>query len=76
MMMFATGVIVTLLVLFVVSTVTSKYAIKRGWYASAIWSEKDQQWKVRGHYLSIAQRIHNGIKYEAVTGEKKVKYMK
>lgn len=74
MMMFATGFLVAMAMMVIASTLSTKYAIKRGWYASAIWSEEDRQWKVRGSYLSIAQKIHNGIRSERIDGKKHVKY--
>lgn len=75
MITFALGFLVAMVMMVVAGTLSTKYAIKRGWYASAIWSEKKKMWIVRGNYLTIAQRIHTGIKHEAVTGEKKVKYI-
>jgi len=51
------------------------FAIKKGWFASAMWSEKEKVWKVRGKYLSVAAKIHAGIQEEYRTGNKTVKYL-
>lgn len=74
-MMFALGFIAAVILMFVAGKLATKYALKKRWYASAIWSEKDQMWKVRGHYLSIGNKIFNGIKHEHATGHKSVKYI-
>lgn len=75
MMMFALGFLVAVVLLMVAGSLATKYALKKRWYASAIWSEKDKVWKVRGHYLSIGNKIFNGIKHEHATGEETVKYI-
>lgn len=74
-----TTVLITILCTFAALMAVAKYAVKvlveKGWYASAFWSVKDQQWKVRGNYLAISQRIYRGIQHDARTGENTVKYI-
>lgn len=68
-------VLATIATLAVIAHFAQKFALKKGWFASAMWSEKEQIWKVRGKYLSISQKIYDGIKHEHRTGEKRVKYV-
>lgn len=75
-MMFALGFVVAVFLMVVVSRSCINYALKKGWYASAVWSEKEKIWKVSGNYLSIGNKIFRGIQHENLTGEKKVKYVK
>lgn len=70
------GFILGVVLLALVGSVATNYAIKRRWYASAIWNESEQIWKVQGHYLSIATKIHDGIRQEQAGGEKSVMYTK
>lgn len=72
---FALGFITAIFIIAFFGGLAQKYAIKKGWFASAVWSEKDGVWKVRGSYLSVASKIHRGILEEYRTGEKKVKYV-
>lgn len=74
-MSFAFGFAVAVVLMIIAGDAATKFAVKKGWYASAMWSEKDKVWKVRGRYLAISQKIFNGIREEALTGEKKVKYI-
>lgn len=69
------GFFIALVLIFILGTVAQKFAIKKGWFASAMWSEKEKAWKVRGKYLSVAAKIHAGIQEEYRTGNKTVKYM-
>lgn len=75
MMMFGLGFVVAIVLMVIAGNLATKFALKKGWYASAIWSEKEQIWKVRGRFLAISHKIFNGIREEALTGEKKVKYI-
>lgn len=75
MMMFALGFAVAVVLMIIAGNAATKFAVKKGWYASAMWSEKEQIWKVRGRYLAVSNKIFNGIREEALTGEKKVKYI-
>ncbi|WWD12683.1 hypothetical protein CPL00172_CDS0098 [Escherichia phage BubbaBully] len=72
---FVIGFIAAIAMVMVVGGAAQKYAIKNGWYASAIWIEKEKCWKVRGRFLSVASRIHAGILEEYRSGRKTVKYV-
>ena len=74
-MMFAIGFVVGIVLLVIASSLATRYMVKKGHYSSAIWSEKDKVWKVRGKYLSIGGKIFHGIKEEHATGRKSVKYI-
>lgn len=65
------GFILTIVLICLAGGAAQKYAIKKGWYASAMWSEKEKRWKVRGRFLSISSKIHGGI----VRGDGSVKYV-
>lgn len=72
---FVIGFIAAIVMVLVVVGVAQKYAIKKGWYASAIWIEKEKRWTVRGRFLSVASKIHSGILEEYRSGRKTVKYV-
>lgn len=72
---FVIGFIAAIVMVLVVGCAAQKYAIKKGWYASAIWIEKEKRWKVRGRFLSVASKIHAGILEEYRSGRKTVKYV-
>lgn len=72
---FVIGFITAIVMVLVVSGAAQKYAIKKGWYASAIWVEKEKRWKVRGRFLSVASKLHAGILEEYRSGRKTVKYV-
>lgn len=65
------GFILALVLIFFAGSAAQKYAIKKGWFASAMWNEKEKCWKVRGRFLSISGKIHGGI----VRGDGSVKYV-
>ena len=69
------GFILTIVLICLAGGAAQKYAIKKGWYASAIWIEKEKRWKVRGRFLSVASKIHSGILEEYRSGRKTVKYV-
>lgn len=75
MLMFSIGFLVAFILMMFAGSLATKYAIKKGWYASAMWSDKDKVWKVRGSYLAISGKIFTGIQDEKLTGVKSVKYM-
>lgn len=72
---FVIGFIAAIAMVMVIGGAAQKYAIKKGWYASAIWIEKEKHWKVRGRFLSVASKIHAGILEEYRSGRKTVKYV-
>lgn len=72
---FVIGFITAIVMVLVVGGAAQKYAIKKGWYASAIWIEKEKRWKVRGRFLSVASKLHAGILEEYRSGRKTVKYV-
>nr|DAE45923.1 MAG TPA: Ellis van Creveld protein 2 like protein [Caudoviricetes sp.] len=72
---FVIGFIAAIVMVLVVGGAAQKYAIKKGWYASAIWVEKEKRWKVRGRFLSVASKLHAGILEEYRSGRKTVKYV-
>lgn len=72
---FVIGFIAAIAMALFVGGIAQKYAIKKGWYASAIWIEKEKRWKVRGRFLSVASKIHSGILEEYRSGRKTVKYV-
>lgn len=72
---FAIGFFTAIVMVWVVGGAAQKYAIKKGWYTSAIWIEKEKRWKVRGRFLSVASKIHAGILEEYRSGLKTVKYV-
>lgn len=72
---FVIGFITAIVMVLVVGGAAQKYAIKKGWYASAIWVEKEKRWKVRGRFLSVASKLHAGILEEYRSGRKTVKYV-
>lgn len=49
-----------------------QHLIDKGWYASAMYSHKENTWKVSGNYLRIGNRILHGIRQESA---EKVKYV-
>lgn len=65
------GFILALVLIYFAGGAAQKYAIEKGWFASAMWSEKEKCWKVRGRFLSISGKIHSGI----VRGDGSVKYV-
>lgn len=72
---FVIGFVTAIVMVLVVGGAAQKYAIKKGWYASAIWIEKEKRWKVRGRFLSVASKLHAGILEEYRSGRKTVKYV-
>ena len=72
---FVLGFITAIAMVMVAGGAAQKYAIKKGWYASAIWIEKEKLWKVRGRFISVASKIHDGILEEYRSGRKTVKYV-
>ena len=68
---FVLGFITAIVMVIVIGGAAQKYAIEKGWFASAMWSEKEKRWKVRGRFLSISGKIHGGI----VRGDGSVKYV-
>lgn len=70
---FFAGYFFALISSFFLATRLQKYAVKKGWFASAVWSEKEKTWKVRGSYLGIATKILRGIRKEP--GANKVQYV-
>lgn len=72
---FVIGFITAIVMVLVVGGAAQKYAIKKGWYASAIWVEKEKRWKVRGRFFSVASKLHAGILEEYRSGRKTVKYV-
>lgn len=72
---FIIGFIAAIAMVLVVCGIAQKYAIKKGWFASAIWVEKEKCWKVRGRFLGVASKIHAGILEEYRSGRKTVKYV-
>lgn len=72
---FVIGFITAIAMAMVIGGAAQKYAIKKGWHASAIWIEKEKCWKVRGRFLSVASKIHDGILEEYRSGRKTVKYV-
>lgn len=72
---FVIGLITAIAMILVFGGAAQKYAIKKGWYASATWIEKEQRWKVRGRFLSIASKIHACILEECRSGRETVKYV-
>lgn len=72
---FVIGFIAAIAMAMVIGGAAQKYAIKKGWHASAIWIEKEKCWKVRGRFLSVASKIHDGILEEYRSGRKTVKYV-
>lgn len=72
---FVLGFIAAIVMVLVIGGAAQRYAIKKGWFASAIWCEKEQIWKVRGSYLAISGKIYDGITSERVDGKKRVKYV-
>lgn len=72
---FVIGFIAAIAIVMVVVGAAQKYAIKKGWYASAVWSEKEKCWKVQGRFLSVASKIHAGILEEYRSGRKTVEYV-
>ncbi|QDH94230.1 hypothetical protein [Escherichia phage vB_EcoS_PHB17] len=75
MMMFGFGFVAAIVVLILLSRFALNYAVKKGWYASAIWNEKEKVWKVRGRYLSIAGKIFDGIQNKRAGEPGSVKYL-
>lgn len=72
---FVIGFFTAIVMVMVIGGAAQKYAIKKGWFASAIWVEKEKCWKVRGRFLSVASKIHAGILEEYRSGRKTVKYV-
>lgn len=72
---FVIGFITAIVMVIVIGGAAQKYAIKKGRYSSAMWSEKEKSWKVRGRFLSVASKIHAGILEEYRSGRKTVKYV-
>lgn len=72
---FVIGFVTAIVMVMVIVGAAQKYAIKKGWFASAIWIEKEKRWKVRGRFLSVASKIHAGILEEYRSGRKTVKYV-
>lgn len=72
---FLIGFVTAIVMVLVAGGAAQKYAIKKGWYTSAIWIEKENCWKVRGRFLSVASKIHAGILEEYRSGRKTVKYV-
>lgn len=72
---FVIGFVTAIVMVIVVGGAAQKYAIKKGWFASAIWIEKEKRWKVRGRFLSVASKLHAGILEEYRSGRKTVKYV-
>lgn len=72
---FVIGFIAAIAMAMVIGGAAQKYAIKKGWHASATWIEKEKCWKVRGRFLSVASKIHDGILEEYRSGRKTVKYV-
>ena len=68
---FVLGFITAIVMAVVIGGAAQKYAIEKGWFASAMWNEKEKCWKVRGRFLSISGKIHGGI----VRGDGSVKYV-
>lgn len=75
MLMFSIGFLVAVILMLLAGSLATKYAVKKGWYASAMWNDKDKVWKVRGSYLAISGKIFTGIQTEKLTGVKSVKYI-
>lgn len=67
---FCIGFIMAIIIFSVVMRFAYKLVINKGWYASAIWSEKQKKWLVRGQYLMIGSKILNSIRAK----DGKVKY--
>ncbi|QXV79448.1 hypothetical protein bas04_0091 [Escherichia phage FritzSarasin] len=67
---FCIGFIMAIIIFSVVMRFVYKFVINKGWYASAIWSEKQKKWLVRGQYLTIGSKILNSIRAK----DGKVKY--
>lgn len=72
---FVIGFITAIVMVALIGSAAQKYALKKGWYASAIWNEKEKRWKVRGRFLSVASKIHYGITEEYRSGRKSVEYV-
>lgn len=72
---FVIGFVTAIVMVIVIGGAAQKYAIKKGWFASAIWIEKEKRWKVRGRFLSVASKLHAGILEEYRSGRKTVKYV-
>lgn len=68
---FVLGFITAIVMVIVIGGAAQKCAIEKGWFASAMWNEKEKCWKVRGRFLSISGKIHGGI----VRGDGSVKYV-
>ncbi|URC25542.1 hypothetical protein [Escherichia phage EC125] len=67
---FCIGFIMAIIIFSVVMRFAYKFVINKGWYASAICSEKQKKWLVRGQYLMIGSKILNSIRAK----DGKVKY--
>lgn len=67
---FCIGFIMAIIIFSVVMLFAYKFVINKGWHASAIWSEKQKKWLVRGQYLAIGSKILNSIRAK----DGKVKY--
>ncbi|WZK93042.1 hypothetical protein [Enterobacter phage vB_EclS_AS5] len=72
---FVIGFVTAIVMVIIIGGAAQKYAIKKGWFASAIWIEKEKRWKVRGRFLSVASKLHAGILEEYRSGRKTVKYV-
>lgn len=69
---FIIGFAIAILATIVLGGAAQKYAIKKGWYASAIWNDKEKTWKVRGNYLHTASKILRSLRGQS---DEKVTYL-
>lgn len=69
-MMILLGFILGFIFALIMGRVGSKYLIRKGHYASAIYDKDKDLWIVSGRYLCVAGKISNRLKHENGEGVK------